>query len=800
MNPSRLTVLIAPSCLLVFTASTAPVEAIVPPDPSALTEKVFRHPGLHISNLERPVAELGPPVSREALRAQLARLGAQSGLLDWRSGRWGSLVLSVPLLPGDGVGNTLGPSRGISQSAAWSAVSGYLQAHQEDLRVDVSELAAARVSVFDEGALVQVHAPRVVGGIPVRQSGLSAVISHGNLILLGLQNWGAVSGATGALVTVESAQAVVAKHLHPLAAAAYLGDARLERVPLARGQDIATVAAGDGYDYRLAWVLRPLLKGDAGSWEALVDARTGELLAFEDTNAYAVRRVVGGVYPVSSDQQPPGGVEQPGWPMPFADVVGAASTVTTTGGLVAACERGAIQTTLDGPFVRIADTCGPVNEASAAGDIDLGTSAGTDCVVPAGHSAGDTHAARTAFYELNRIKEQARGQITSGPGNVWLNQELVANTNVNMTCSAFWNGSTVSYFRENGNPACRNPGEIAGVVDHEFGHGVDDNDTNGAITNPAEGLADIFANLRQNASCVGRGIFKTMVCGGYGDGCDGTAPTGCTGVRDHDFILHRCDRPHTITWIMTGFTSAECNGTGPAPACSPGSPGGPCGRVIHCESMVVGETAWDLHFRDLRAAPFNYDAHTALELATRLYYLGSQLVTNWYSCAPGGGCGATGGYLQILAADDDNGNIADGTPHMSAIRAAFERHEIHCATPAVIDSGCAGGPAAAPVVTATPTAGGTDLGWTPVAGAAAYAVYRTEGVNGCDYGKVKVGETGATSFSDSGLLDGRTYFYGVLPIGGNSSCFGLMSACASVVPLLPTDPCVPVELQDFVVE
>jgi trimeric autotransporter adhesin len=137
---------------------------------------------------------------------------------------------------------------------------------------------------------------------------------------------------------------------------------------------------------------------------------------------------------------------------------------------------------------------------------------------------------------------------------------------------------------------------------------------------------------------------------------------------------------------------------------------------------------------------------------------------------------------------------------MSAIRAAFERHEIHCTIPAVIDSGCAGGPAAAPVVTATPIAGGTDLSWTPVAGAATYAVYRTEGVNGCDYGKAKIGETGATSFSDSGLLDGRAYFYGVLPVGGNSSCFGLMSACAAVVPLLPTDPCVPVELQDFVVQ
>jgi len=798
--PPRFTLVGVSSSLLVLAGATAPVEAIVPPQRSALAEKAFRHPTFQISNLEQAAGEVAPPLSRDVLERELSRLGAQTGLYDLRSGRWGSLVLSLPLLPGDGAGNRLGPARAVGEAEAWAALSGYLRAHHAELRVDLSELEAPRVGIFDRGALIQVHAPRVVGGIPVRDSGLSAVVSHGNLVLLGLQSWGTVSATSGPVVTVEAAKAVVAKHLRPFAAAGYRQDARLERVPLARGEDAGAVVPGQGYEYRLVWVLAPRVDGDVGTWEALVDALTGELISFQDTNAYAVRRVVGGVYPVTNDQQPPAGVERPGWPMPFADVSGSASTFTTTGGLVTACEVGAIQTTLDGQFVRIADECGPIAETSAAGDLDLGSSGGTDCVVPAGHSAGDTHAARTAFYELNRIKEQARGHVTSGPGSAWLNGALQANTNVNLSCSAFWNGTAVSYFRENSNPICRNPGENAGVVDHEFGHGVDDNDTNGAISNPGEGLADIFANLRLNESCVGRGIFKTMVCDGFGDECDGTAPTGCTGVRDQDWLLHRCDRPHTISWILSGFTSAQCNGTGPAPACSPSGPGGPCGRAIHCESMVVGETAWDLHFRDLRDPPFSLDASTALELATRLYYLGSQLVTNWYSCATGGGCGATAGYMQVLAADDDNGNLLDGTPHMTAIRAAFERHEIHCATPPVANSGCAGGPAEAPVVTATPTAGGMDLGWTPVAGAAGYAVYRTEGVNGCDFGKVKIGETAATTFSDSGLLDGRSYFYGVLPIGANPSCFGRMSACASAVPLLPADPCVPVELQGFVVE
>ena len=90
-------------------------------------------------------------------------------------------------------------------------------------------------------------------------------------------------------------------------------------------------------------------------------------------------------------------------------------------------------------------------------------------------------------------------------------------------------------------------------------------------------------------------------------------------------------------------------------------------------------------------------------------------------------------------------------------------------------------------MTATPIAGGADLAWGAVPGAAAYAVYRTEGLD-CDRGKTKIGETAGTRFSDSGLLDGRTYFYGVLPLGSNPSCPGPMSPCAPVVPLLPPTP------------
>ena len=82
------------------------------------------------------------------------------------------------------------------------------------------------------------------------------------------------------------------------------------------------------------------------------------------------------------------------------------------------------------------------------------------------------------------------------------------------------------------------------------------------------------------------------------------------------------------------------------------------------------------------------------------------------------------------------------------------------------------------------------LGWTPVAGAASYAVYRTDGVSGCDFGKVKIADVAGTSFTDTAMLAGRAYSYVVLPVGSNPSCFGRASQCATATPTAAA-PCAP---------
>ncbi len=750
-------------CLSLIAA--APLAAIEPPDgASPAADKAFRNPDLRIVAAHRAPAELAQVDAVKALR-ELASLGIQrpeGARLDLRGGRWATLMPSARLLPGAAPGAAAGRPAAAgppTRQEAWQALTGYLEAHRAELRIDPAELAGpGRVAIHGGGELIQIHAPRVFEGVPVRGSYLTAVINHGNLVLFGAVNWGDIEVSTRATLAGDQALGRVQRHVDPLTIAGTRGKTHLVLVPLADGADAARVVPGRGYSHRLAWVVRPEFADDLASWEALIDAHSGELLSFEDTNHYATsREVKGGVYPVSNDGIAPDGVEQAGWPMPFEELANAGGPVTTDSGGNAYCVDGDVTANMSGPFVNMFDNCGA---ASLTGtDIDWGTSGGDDCVTPGFGGAGNTHSSRTGFHELNRLIEQAKGQL---PDNGWLYQQLTSNMNINQTCNAFWNGSTINFYRSGG--GCGNTGELAGVFDHEWGHGIDSNDV-GPFSNPGEGIADLYAYLRLNDSCIGRGFRPGLNCSGFGDAC-----LDCTGVREIDWAKRASGAPHDLVWA-----DAACGFTGPAP----------CGGSIHCEGQVYAEAVYDLVNRDLPSL-FGMDSNTAFEVGTRLTYLGAGPVGAWFTCdtsAPQfGGCAADGGYLNYLAADDDNGNLADGTPHMSAIYDAFDRHGIACDTPTVTDSGCAGTPTSAPAVTATALDRGAALSWGAVAGASKYQVFRTDGVFACDFGKVKVGETTGTSYQDENLQNGRPYSYVVIPIGAADTCMGPASTCDTVTP------------------
>ena len=101
---------------------------------------------------------------------------------------------------------------------------------------------------------------------------------------------------------------------------------------------------GAGYKHRLVWSFGFQRKGDDGQWELLVDAQTGEVLAFEDKNLYEKKKITGGVYPLTDTgictANDTCGSMFPDYPMPFADTgLASPNNFTNSAGLVELHER-----------------------------------------------------------------------------------------------------------------------------------------------------------------------------------------------------------------------------------------------------------------------------------------------------------------------------------------------------------------------------------------------------------------------------------------------------------------------------
>ena len=755
--------------------------AVEPKDSSSyLGTKAFFKPELYISNATQPLdavlAEMPNKAAWERFQLTKAAGGEMQVFVDPRSGTAANIIGSFPLIPRK--------AAGLADADVRAAVKGFAADHQAVLGIDVAQLGQGRArNVF--GELWQVSIPQSYQGIPVRDARLLASIKYGNLMLIGTEGWSDVRGLSPRpRISADEALTIGFDFVGGQSALdEILSKPALEIVPLA----VEGRGVGEGYRHALVWTWAFVRPPEHEVWEMMVDAASGEVLALQDLNHYAAEQISGGVYPLTSTEICPTaetcGTLESGWPMPWADTGQAAPDNFTNSAGYFDDDGSGTDTTLSGLYVNISDSCGAINE-SASGSLDLGGANGDHDCTSSGASGGDTASSRSAFYELNKIAEQARGWL---PGNGWLQSQLTANVNLNNTCNAFYSfQGTVNFYRSGG--GCRNTGELAGVFDHEWGHALDDNDAGGALSNTSEAYADIAMLYRLHTSCIGHGFWWTSNRG-CGMTVDGTgfnaneAQTGaahcntdCSGVRDADWAKHADNTPDTAL----GFVCNSCL-----------SSSGPCGRQVHCAAAPPRQAAWDLVKRDLPAAGFNND--TSFIIGNKLYYHGSGNIGLWYNCSCGvssDGCGAGNAYMQWIMADDDNNNLNDGTPHMEEIFAAFDRHGIACAAPAPVNSGCGGGPASAPAnFTATPGANEVALSWDAVANATSYWVFRTEGVAGCDFGKALIADVAGTSYTDTEVAAGRQYHYNVVAAGTPSECFSSASTCESATPTMPVPGC-----------
>ncbi len=793
--------------LLAFGAWSGPGWAFAPKQAAtALDQREFFKPDLHISTDNIKFEELGVSlVNRAAWNRFFAEHGKDFQIyLDPRSGTPSSVLGHIPIIPGRGVDNRLTladmeltlarPVPEIDSTIVAEAVRRFLVGNADVFAIDATQLGAVRADrITDE--LWQINIPQLVDGIPVRWGRLAATINNGNLVLIGTEAWGNVRIGTKPVISSDDALRIGYNY----AGGQQPGDTvwmkpQLEIVPFApadleNGEAYAG-PVGQGYGHRLVWTFGFVRDGDPATWRASVDAGTGELIEFKDANDYVAKKISGGIYPVTDTEVCPDnarcGTMQPNSSMPWANTGFAAPDDFTNSAGLYNYTSGTLATTFNGKYVKLIDTCGAISESSATGDLDLGGVNGDhDCTHPTGSSLGNTAATRSAFYEVGKLMELARGWL---PSNTWLQAQLQTTVNIGSTCNAYYSSNTINFYKSGG--GCRNTGEIAAVFDHEWGHGLDYHDTNGTPSTTGESYADIAAAYRLQQSCVGYGFWWTsdqgcgMTTDGTGYNGDNAQVTGtksceldCSGVRGVDWAAHDGNGDGTGDNVPDTPANFACT------KCQSGS--GPCGREVHCDAMMASEAAWDFAARDLQGPPFNYDSNTAFALANKLFYQGSGNVGAWHACtcpSTSNGCGATNAYMQWLAADDDNGNVNDGTPHMTALYAAWDRHAIACATPTPVNSGCAGGPTAAPTLSVAPGSNQVVLSWTPVAGAVNYWVFRGEGFAGCDFGKALIAKVTGTTYTDNQVANGREYYYNVVAAGTSEACFTPMSACIRATP------------------
>jgi trimeric autotransporter adhesin len=686
-------------------------------------------------------------------RFQAASGGEWQGYADQRTGRLefaeGSGIAWIP-----GRGNALGVALGGRRTVDLVALEGiareFLPRVAPLLGVDGRSLVlnpGRSGKVSDYVWFVDFDVLR--GGMPVEGARVVFRVNNGNLVQFGAENL-PTPGAAAPAVTVskERALAIVSNFAGGVSLADVFSDlGSLHLLPVGKpdGGFADGFAPGDGRALMAVWQFVFHRPGVAGTWRGRVDAARGEMVEFGDINDYG--QVTGGVYLT----QPSAG--ETVMPMPFADPGANSAGIFSSG----------TTSTLNGTYVVISDTCGSISQAASGGNIAFGTSSGTDCTTPGHGGAGNTHASRTQFYHLDRIKEKGRGWL---PSNSWLNGKLTAAVNLNQTCNAYWDGTRVNFFKSGG--GCGNTGELPGVSLHEWGHGLDQNDGSGSQSDLGSGetYGDFTAALQLHQSCIGPGFLGSN-CGGYGDAC-----TSCTGVRDIDYAKHSSNTPATVN----GFTKARC------PTSS--NYKGPCGREGHCESYVSSEALWDLANRDLPGP----GSGAAWSTEDRLWYLSRSTQTKMFNCTASGtwtsnGCFTGSLFRTFRAVDDDDGNLNNGTPHGGAIYAALNRHGIACTTDTGASTTFAGcSSPSTPTLSLTGGSNQVTVSWSNSGSGVVYDVYRNE--LGCNSGFTKVvNDSSSTSLVDTGVANGYTYYYQVVAQpSGNEACGGTPTTCQSVTP------------------
>jgi cysteine-rich repeat protein len=217
----------------------------------------------------------------------------------------------------------------------------------------------------------------------------------------------------------------------------------------------------------------------------------------------------------------------------------------------------------------------------------------------------------SAFIQATRARR--RGMELAGSGG-WFQAALPINVNIDDVCNAFFDGASLNFYAASS--SCQNTALVADVVFHEYGHAFHYHALFGSYGQfeeaLSEGLSDYFAGTITGSSAIGRGFFHDE-----------------SPLRDFD--------PPDREYVWPDDIQADAHGTG----------------------QILAGALWDLR----KALIAKLGQAAGLARMDQLHYPTVRNAVDIPST-----------YLEVLAADDDDGDLQNGTPNGCEIDQVFAAH------------------------------------------------------------------------------------------------------------------------------
>ena len=225
---------------------------------------------------------------------------------------------------------------------------------------------------------------------------------------------------------------------------------------------------------------------------------------------------------------------------------------------------------------------------------------------------------RSAYFHVNIVHDHCVSYLPTFTG---MDFSLTTNVDVTGTCNAFYDGSSINFYSEGDD--CQSYAQIGEVVYHEYGHGINDNfyQDNGANFNNGamgEGYADVW------------GLSITE---------DPILAEGSSLSNPDDYIRRYDQDPKVYPVDLVG--------------------------QVHADGEIIAGAWWDTYVL------LGNDMFLTMTLFAEAY-------PGLQATAANGNEGTAfrDVLIDVLAADDDDGDITNGTPNGNEIVEAFAIHGI----------------------------------------------------------------------------------------------------------------------------